>query len=347
MKKIFNLFLILFLFIGIVVPGASAGLIPYAISGHVINGGPLVGVSITIKNLDEGITLITTTDSGGYFLATISDWGNGDRLEVTACDVQVNPLCKQTKVIGDTCPVGGGCEFEFQVTTAQIKECPDGSLILIDATCPEPEPEPPKIDSNDAETIASFDVAYGQEFTIEVSNNKLGNLLDEDIEVDGEDYAVSENILFNGIIKTSIDDVDYIEPVLTVPDKGIRYTYLFEEPVPTSEFDFEDPLEIVFAGVPTRIIEATDDRLVIQKGTEKTVKLNECSGDVCVILISEGKARIEVNGIEDTINEGKTQTINGIEINVLEVWSDDNPAVTLMFSDDVRRSIDRGDGYIE
>ena len=70
---------------------SAQGLIPYAISGYVTNGGPLQSVPVTITNLDTGANIKVFTNDEGFYLGVISDWFRGHTLEVIACNEQVNP----------------------------------------------------------------------------------------------------------------------------------------------------------------------------------------------------------------------------------------------------------------
>ncbi len=330
---------------------------PHPVGVRVLyQNSPINNIGISLEVINTGYSETRVTNNAGEaqfelanFKVDIQEhfpYNIGGEVKITVAGGQSQTIALE----------GGSDIVVFNLETEPedyepVKECPDGSIIPLDDECPEEEPEPPKVDNNDAETIADFNVAYGQDFIVEVSNNKLGNLLDEDIEVNGEDYAVSESIIFNGMIQTSIDNVDYIEPVLTVDSRSIIYTYLFEEPVPTSEFDSDDPLEISFAGVKTNIIEADDSKLIVQKGTEKFLNVGDTvsSGDktIKVLIVGTNNVRFDVSGVEESIVLGSTKTVNDIEISVLEVYSGDDAATTIMYGNDVRRTITKGDGYID
>ncbi len=122
-KFMLSFFIVLTLVIGF----SIAGLMPYAISGHVIyNDIPLSEVEITIRNNDINFGtnyFTTTTDKEGFFIGTLGnavDWGKYDEIEVIACSTQINSFCKQVKRIERECPVGGGCTFDYTLKSESV-----------------------------------------------------------------------------------------------------------------------------------------------------------------------------------------------------------------------------------
>ena len=133
MKKILLLFFALVLLAG----SLQAGLMPYAISGHVMyNNVALSNVEVKVINKDVPIgqnTVVSLTDNDGFFIVTLGnavDWGKYDKIEVITCSTQINAFCSQEMQIGVDCPVGGGCSFDYALLTESII-IKDGEVVKV------------------------------------------------------------------------------------------------------------------------------------------------------------------------------------------------------------------------
>ena len=356
MKKIFALFVFFMLLVS---PMSVVGFqeyvgfppAPHPLGGTVKNGNtPLSGVSVSFINLRTSYTDSINTNSQGAYQFELSnslvnsDFENpyqiGDQVRVT--------VAGESKTIS----LGPGSDFVSFDLSLDYKQCSDGSTVLIDTNCPDvPTPTPTPVEEGEINVItssdkskATFEVGYGKEFDLELADNKLSQLIDDELKHNGEKYDIMEKIKFKGSILTSIDNEDYITPRLVIPKKGLKYSYLFDEPIPFSSITDEDPLEIIFLGRPLLITSVSSTSFELRSGDSYTLSLNDCVSDVCLIQTGNDVARVKVKGVESSVKEGQLKTVNGVEVYVEDIW-DDPDGATLLIGDDVKRVIDSGDGY--
>ena len=350
MKKLSALFVIFFFLVSSVDAFVSYGGFPPApfnVGGYVrFNDQGISNVVVSLTDLRTGYSETRTTNFAGAFLFELSNfkvntptqlpYQFGDSLKLEALG--------QVKTV--TINTGGSMLVNFDLETALVKECSDGSLVLQSVECPVSAPVEVSVSSNEDKSQANWDAKLGEEFDITLTDNKLNSLKDSEIKFDGEDYDFSEIVNIKGVVKTSIDDVDYTEPYLTVDKKAAKYTYQFDESIPFNDVSEDTPLEIVFAGKSFKIVDVDIDSFTLQTGETKTLKLDECYKDVCLKQVAEDVVRVSVKGAESNIEENRLKTVNDVEIFVESIWTDDKEA-TLQIGSDVKREIKKGDEFVK
>jgi len=350
MKKIISLltiFALLFSFVSVDSANAQP-MPPHPIGGHVTyQDAPQIGVEVVVTNLRTSESSSTITNYAGAYQVELANLPNAYFPED---EVKVAVLGQEKTITIE----GGSDTVDFLLESAQNKECPDGSVIPIDDECPEVEvpevvEETVKVSSNADETEASFDVAYGEEFEVKVANNKLVKLLDKEIKFDGNDYDVSEYLYLKGTVKTSIDDIDYLEPTFVLDKKAVEYRYVFDNPIDIDNIDEEDELEINFAGKRLKIVEVKSNEFVYETGVEKTINVGEVLDGVELLKVGNGVVRVKVGEVEENIDLGQLRLVNEVEVYVKELWPESNEvdAATLIVGDDIKRTVTKGDSYIE
>lgn len=322
---------------------------PFPIDGRItINGEyQTTGYEVKIENINTGAEAINLVQNGAYFYNLQKlGWWFGDTIRITACTV--HPDCIHEFTIESSDPH----RHNFNIVDASIPPteyvCPDGSTIVTDvADCPEPEPEVvDKVTSDDL--TASIEAFYGEQIDVKVLHNKLEKLLKEEIEFDGEDYDVHEELYFSGIVKTSIDDEDFGEyPYLLLEEGAVKYKFVFDDVIDLFDIDEDEPLVIVFLGKEIEIIEADDDKITVLSGEERLFTEDETFDGIKVITIEDDYAYINYNGESKKITEGETDDIGGRDFYVYEVIVDeDGPDyATIIYGDNVKQTVEDGDDF--
>ena len=328
---------------------ALAGLMPYAISGSIIsNGVPLSNVAVTI--IVDGNSITTQSDSDGFYIGTISDWGKGSIVEVQVCDKNINPQCSQTKKIGELCPIGGGCGFDFAIGSAQVKQCSDGSLVLIDAVCPILVEIKSKdcVRISDEKYTCTKDLTQALEIAI-ATNDLKAVLLDKEITFNDDDYNIHELLSVKITLQTGVDNKDFADKIYVVGDVGLlRYDYLFDDKIDITKVTKDESLEISFLGKHFKIIKVDGSSITVEATSEKTLSPGETLNGVKLENVGSDKnCRVSVNGIFETITEGNVKKVNGIEVLCEETFYDANDitqrSATLVVGSDIRQDIIKGD----
>ena len=316
---------------------------PYIIYGKVTYDGKGVGgAELTLKNENTLATKEIVTSADGYWqiegmnLLTTSRYRppvqGDDTITVT-----YNGQSKSFKVFEDGNL--GGYEVSFEALEAPPE--------------PEPEPEPTdvtKVTSNEDKSVALIEAYYGDCIDVIIQDNKLAKLIDEEIDFEGDDYNVHEEILLKGSILTSLDNEDYgLIPYLIIPEEGITYRYVFDDAIPKIEVNDDDPLEITLLGEDIEIVDITNDKITILYGEEIDLNEGETAKGVTVNIIHDDYVSVTVGGESAKIYEGEVDEVGGIEIQVIDVIVDDDvkDIVTLRVAEDVKLDIKDGDDYNE
>ncbi len=346
--------------------------VPAPIRGYfTINGQGTTGYIVEAKNIRTGevisgdtiSSLVTEPNGFAFDLSKFSSYVGpsdvyvGDSIEVsirgfTSADSKVT-------FIAETTPYTVTIAIE---TTETQYQCADGSIVADLSDCPEieePEPEPEveeeatKVISSEDEISAIVEAYYGQTINVCIKNNKISNLLDKKIDYDGDEYDIHEEVCFEGVVKTSIDDEEFgLNPYLILLEEGLNYKYVFEDVIPFEEFHIEEPGEITFLGKELKIIEATSDSIVLRTGEELTLKegLSDTilGKKIIAEVIAEHSISVSVAGVTGTVIEGNDKKINGLNIYVEAILyksCKDCSAVDLIIGTEGDKEIKDGDDF--
>ncbi len=335
-----------------------------------LNGNGLDGYIIDVTNTAIGKTVSgdtissLVTERGGFVvdLSKVDFEGPSRNYVGDTIKVSVRGLSDPqatVNIIPDPTPY----YFDIAIVNTQtVYICPDGSQVVDLADCPEEEPEPePVVDietkvvsSEDGES-ASVEAYLGQVIEISLSDNKISNLLDKEIEYDGKGYDIHEEVSFKGVVLTSIDDEDFeLDPYLVVEEGDLIYKYVFEDSLPFEDIHIEEPLdEVVFLGVKFEIIEALEDEITVRFGTEvdflqgqtKTVNGKK----IKVKVVMDDSVDVEVDGISETILEEDFEEVNGIEILVVSTsyqgYESGTKSTKLLIGEDVEATYKDGEYF--
>lgn len=336
------LMLLVLALVSAVVDYEGAPTLPYLIYGEITyNGVGIGGATLTIKNENTLFTKTIITDSQGYWQEDSSNW-------------QTSSPYRPPIQGDDTITVTYG----NQVKTFKVYE--DGNLggfaVNFEATeaPPEPEPEEPiavtKVTSNEDSSLALIEAYYGDDIEIVIQDNKLDQLIDSEIEFEGEDYNVHEEILLIVSLKTSLYDDRYgLSPYLIIPEEGITYKYVFDDVIPKGEVDRNDPLEIRFLGKDIEIVKITDTSIIIRSGTAKTLVEGQSYKGVTLDTVYDDSVKVTYNGESNIVHEGDIEDLGDIQIEATEIANDEDfegiDSAKLRIAEDIELSISNGDDY--
>ena len=277
---------------------------------------------------------------------------------LTYNDTQVNAMINDTKaeyeiLLEDTANSAEQLILEKDQEIEYIRSQLD-VMILADA-----KDEAEKL-SKELEISTSYfidEVALNENFADNFDNDDYEKLLEYEIEYDDEDYDVEESIILSSGIKPQINVEDFGSEVLLSFDKdSVEYKVTFDEAI---DFVSDEDLEFKFLGEDVVISEFDGDNTVtfstgvdlfLQEGTTQTygdylITLETVSTNGEKILVKVTKDGVSMS---DTIREDKTETINGLDIEVVNAFSKDDGldfAELKVSSNDVEFEIDDGDEY--
>ena len=213
----------------------------------------------------------------------------------------------------------------------------------------------------------SEDVSIGSslstEFDQELTNSDIEGLIDANVDFQGEDYDVSESIILGqGANDVSIQssltsgDDDYqTDIVMEVERDSIKYYYNFDDSIDLGDATEDEPIEIEFLGRTIQIVDVdSDTSFTALVGQEYVLDVNEevTIEGVTIKLLNvgaTGSVSIEVNGERETIPEGATETVGGIEINNHETFYTEEiegRSASLIIGDDAMQTYEDGDEFI-
>jgi len=207
------------------------------------------------------------------------------------------------------------------------------------------------------------DTAVGMDAVLE--DDDIPTLLDSEVSFQGADYNVREVVLLKttspapetSLTSASTVEDDYESGIyLEVSKDSIGYYYVFDEAINASKASSSEPLEIKFLGKTLKITDASDtrqDRFTAYVGTEYFMDV----GDSVVVegktvtlenVGTAGSIIVSVDGKLETIPDGGTETVNGIEIVVDETFYESNKeqrSATLVIGKDAQSTFKDGDGF--
>jgi hypothetical protein len=201
-----------------------------------------------------------------------------------------------------------------------------------------------------------INIKLDEEIDKSLDDGEISHLIDSIISFKSSDYDVSEHlILTDSMASSSISEEDFEDkPYLIFQKKSIKYKYRFDESIDYYEVDEEDPLNIKLLGEKLRITDIEDGEMTVRIAKEYFLYTNDLVtvDDKVIKLVRVGSANsiiVDVDGVQETIPGGHTETVNGIEITNDETFYDsgsfESCAATLLIGEDVEKTIKDGDYY--
>lgn len=214
--------------------------------------------------------------------------------------------------------------------------------------------------SDDRDVIDDLSLGASVALTT-LDNNDLSFLMDGEIKFNDERYDVKEKIILSslGVTTSLAGDEDFKDlPALTLNSEGaIQYRYIFDEALNYTEVSEDEPLIITMAGKEYRIIEVQAGQFTVLDGTEYALKegasVDYNGKKITALTVADNdKAYIDVDGKAVVIDEGKSKTVNGVDVRVDNVvYSGKDTVISMVeltVSDsDAERVIENGDDYVD
>ncbi len=210
-------------------------------------------------------------------------------------------------------------------------------------------------------------------FDVEFQENDLDHLFDGEVTYRSKEYDTSEIVVISAGFGLNVNSTMKIETSLTsstddyesdvfleVQKDAIKYYYSFDEAINFTNVNSDNPLEITFLGKKLEIIDIAwaaetnaGTEFTANVGTEyylgasesvtvegKTITLND---------VSSSSVSVDVDGVTEIISTGNTETVNGIEIKVKDVFSRDkkeDSSAVLVIGEDAAETYKDADPYI-
>ena len=195
------------------------------------------------------------------------------------------------------------------------------------------------------------DVSLSGNFEKDIDSSDVSKLLDSRIEYKDEKYDVSEEIYLSDGVKPllNLDGFD-AEPALgIVSDYAIVYKYVFDDDIVV---DSDESLDINFLGQPLTILSFDGSDLTYRTSSEFEGVIGdqkEVDGKLVKIVdIGDDKALVDVDGVSKIVYEGETRKINGLRVNLDEVFTSDiNDYAYAVFyvGEEISETVTSGDEY--
>jgi len=190
----------------------------------------------------------------------------------------------------------------------------------------------------------------------ETLSDREVSLFDGEIEFDGKDYDAEEIFtLSNFELRANDNDFEGI-PYLVVPDGAIRFEFVFDKDLNTSLIGDEDYGTLSFSlfGEEVEISKWDGNEITFTKGTQKMLKEGESitinEKTILLEFVSEESVWVDVDGVGAKIKDGRTKTINGIEIKVQDIFEGSSARLgfaTLIIGEEVEITVSNGKDYEE
>jgi len=202
-------------------------------------------------------------------------------------------------------------------------------------------------------------VGLGGNLKATIKDNDLEKLFDGEIDFDGDDFDAEEVIKFTNafeILTSARDDAEFSSEAYlgATAKEAISYKLILNDVIDRSLFDEDEKLEIPFLGTTITIVDVDSvlQEITILLGDETYLNAGESitiDGKV-VTLIKTGTngAVISVDEIEAMINIDETKKINGIQVNLKNIFNDDGvefDSASLIIGEDIQMTVASGDDF--
>jgi hypothetical protein len=215
------------------------------------------------------------------------------------------------------------------------------------------------------EEEVDLDTTLNAAFGSPLDDSDIDTLLDGDVDFADETLDVHEEVTLDAatpnIAISATGDADYgKDPVMEVGTGDVAYSYVFDETVDweagDTEVTDEEPLIIDFLGKSLTITDVTagaPDEITAQVGEEFYLNVADTvtvlGKVVKLINVGDASAVVTVDGDQEVIAEGNTEKVNGLRINVKEVFSTDTMAersASLIIGEDAFKTYADGNDFI-
>ena len=218
-----------------------------------------------------------------------------------------------------------------------------------------------ELDTDTNPLLWSDEYFLGQEIVLDLDDYFVAKLVKGEATHDGDNYDFHEEIRSTGFIITTSETAKYKDftdkPRGVLEDEKVLGLVGVFDKVVEDDVSREKPIDVKFLGKDLKItdVDAESGKVTLQTGGEyfmnsgdsvvtdgKTVKL--------VRVGSAGEIVVDVDGVQETIPAGQTETVNKIQVRNAEVFYDNNQAscaATLFVGDDIEETVEDGDAMVQ
>jgi len=204
-----------------------------------------------------------------------------------------------------------------------------------------------------------FDEFYlGENIGDTINDNDWSLLQDDEVRFDGDNYDIHDEIFLRDSLTIVTNALGYDEdfgnqPFLITEDKdAIVYSYVFDDMINYSDISNDEPLEINFLGKDYKLVDVSPTEVEFEYGYETFMNEGDSvhyeEHEIVLEMVSDTKVLISVDGVGELIEEGDSDVVNGVEIKITEVLSNDRGGIaTLVIGDSVVQELDNGDEFMD
>ncbi len=193
-------------------------------------------------------------------------------------------------------------------------------------------------------------------FSKVLSHREVSKLVDSKVSFKDNNYDVQEIVQLSNL-SSSINGKDFQENTyLSVPRNGIEYSVSFESSLNTSQVSVNDPLEFSFLGNNVKITDwSSSGQITMSLANEQYLHQGDnftVDNKVFTVTgIYDTAVAVSEKGTTVIIDNGKTKTIDGVEVEVSQVLPSSavpsSSMVVLNAGKDVSKTITNGDSYTD
>jgi hypothetical protein len=177
-------------------------------------------------------------------------------------------------------------------------------------------------EEKEAEAYLIDELAIGTKFNETLSDKEL-NLVDSELEFDGDDYDYEEVLSLTDFEVLTNQEEEAEKVFISIPEEGISYSVVFESSLNTSEIDEDDTLNFNLLGKEVEVIEWNGDEIVFSQGfktsMEEGATLDYNGNAVSISAIGDDYVYVKVGEEGKKIKEGDTKLVGAIEVKINDV----------------------------
>ena len=212
----------------------------------------------------------------------------------------------------------------------------------------------------DAEVAYSLDnLEFGKSVEAVINHNDLSKLFKGDIEFDGDDLKIKEQVELLSDLKVAFSGSSEFSksfgplPYLaTMSRASMTYGIEFVDVPDWSKVSIENPLEVDFLGKPLIITEHNGDSMSVMIGSEVILSGKESievEGKVVTLEnVGSDAVSVSVDGVSKMVPIGDDKEVNGLKVLVKSVIDRPNLeecSAVMVIGEDSFKTVTDGDGF--
>ncbi len=199
------------------------------------------------------------------------------------------------------------------------------------------------------------DIKVDEEFSYTYTDNDFDSMIDDEVELNGEEYDVHEEISVSGKLGTNLNNEEELEggAYLLNKEGDMVYTHVFDESVPKSEVSEDEMLTVELLDEEYDISNVGNDEMEVKISKD----FSGHSGDsfeyegntIKIESVGEDSVVLSVNDQKTIIEEGNDEDFGDVTVKVNDAYTFDDGGYTWAELEvsigDLTMEIDSGDEY--